>query len=122
MRAGNRDAGALRVTPSANGLSARVNERWGRNLHLGGRRTSISVMTTTRLIDRDVWATLTTAARTATKPAHVAVAYFGKDGADLLPLPAGSKLVVDCGELAVKSGQTCPAALLAMHQRGVSIY
>jgi hypothetical protein len=62
------------------------------------------------------------AATAAVQPAHAAVAYFGQGAANLLPLPAGSKLVVDCGDLAVKSGQTCPAELLKLHERGVSIY
>ena len=77
---------------------------------------------TTTFINSNVWATLTMAATAAVKPAHAAVAYFGQGAADLLPLPAGSKLVVDCGDLAVKSGQTCPAELLKLHERGVSIY
>lgn len=77
---------------------------------------------TTRMLDRSIWQTLTEAARSAKEPAVAAVAYFAEGADKLLPLPSGSKLVVDCGDLAVKSGQTYPAALLKLHDKGVAIY
>jgi hypothetical protein len=63
---------------------------------------------TIALLTKNIWRTLTAATQTRTKPA-VAVAYFGQGAAGLLPLPSGSRLVVDASEGAVKSGQTCPA-------------
>jgi len=52
----------------------------------------------------------------------VAVAYFAKGASRLLPLPPGSRLVVDASEAAVKSGQTCPADLKRLQKRGVVMY
>ncbi len=54
-------------------------------------------------------------------PADVAVAYFGQHAARLLPLCKGSRLVVNASEAVVKSGQTHPEDLLALHRRGVRI-
>ncbi|MDX6767067.1 MAG: phospholipase D family protein [Candidatus Methylacidiphilales bacterium] len=70
----------------------------------------------------DVWPQLTKAARSTQQRCAVAVAYFGKGASRLLPLPKGSILVVNASESAVKSGQTCPADLLAMSKRGVRVY
>jgi hypothetical protein len=56
------------------------------------------------------------------KPSFVAVAYFGKGGADLLPLKRGSTLVVDASEEAVRSGQTSPEELLRLYKNGVRIH
>src|SRR6266849_1013159 len=75
-----------------------------------------------RLMTTGIWDALAKAARRSKKPAHVAVAYFGKGAADLLPLPAGSRLVVDASEAAVKSGQTHPADLERMRRRKATIY
>ena len=55
----------------------------------------------TRLLTQDVWAHLARSAARFKKPSFVAVAYFGKGGADLLPLKRGSTLVVDASEEAV---------------------
>ena len=69
------------------------------------------------------WARLGKAAKTSTKPAYVAVAYFGKGASRLLPLPKRSRLVVDASESAVKSGQTCPAELKTLKiKKRVRIY
>jgi len=68
-----------------------------------------------------VWRTIRKAIRTS-PVSHVAVAYFGRGGSRRLPLERGSILVVDASELAVKSGQTCPAELLKLYRRGVQIY
>ena len=49
------------------------------------------------LLTDHVWQTLTAATKTRVKPA-VAVAYFGQGAAKLLPLPNGSRIVVDASE------------------------
>jgi PLD-like domain len=69
-----------------------------------------------------VWATLTNAAERSSGRSYIAVAYFGKGAARLLPLTRGSYLVVDASDKAVKSGQTCPASLRALLKKGVRIY
>ena len=76
----------------------------------------------TSLITSGVWARITKAAKAAPTKAHVAVAYFGKGASKLLPLRAGSTLVVDMSESAVKSGQTNPGELLKLINRGVAVY
>jgi hypothetical protein len=75
-----------------------------------------------QFITADVWGALSRAARRSKKPAYVAVAYFGKGAADLLCLPAKSRLVVDASEAAVKQGQTNPAELRRMLRRKVAVY
>jgi hypothetical protein len=77
----------------------------------------------TELISEGIWSRLKAAAAGSHRPAAVAVAYFGKGASKLLPLPKGSRLVVDASEAAVKSGQTCPAELKAlMQKKGVRVY
>lgn len=76
----------------------------------------------TSFIQHGLWEQLTGAVRKAKGRADVAVAYFGRDGCDLLPLSAGSRLVVDASEAALKSGQTYPAGLLKLYRKGVAIY
>lgn len=76
----------------------------------------------TKLITDNLWPTLTNAVRSISKPCYVAVAYFGQGGSKLLPLTAGSRLVVDASERAVKSGQTCPDELLKLQRKGVEIF
>lgn len=73
----------------------------------------------TEFFTTEVWKRLKSAARDLTSPVYVAVAYFAQDAAKLLPLPAGSRLVVDASEHAVRSGQTCPADLLVLLNRGL---
>jgi len=65
----------------------------------------------TRMITQGIWRTLSAAAQRSRQPADVAVAYFGQGAAKLLPLPRGSRLVVDASEGRVRSGATCPAEL-----------
>lgn len=77
---------------------------------------------TSELITTAVWDVLSQEARLARRPAHVAVAYFGSGGSQLLPLPTNSFLVVDASDAAVKSGQTCPFDLLKLHRRGVRVH
>jgi hypothetical protein len=53
---------------------------------------------------------------------HVAVAYFGSGASKLLPLKAGSVLVVDMSERAVKSGQTKPSEVSKLLRNGVEVH
>ncbi|MEO8085545.1 MAG: hypothetical protein ABI763_01925 [Bacteroidota bacterium] len=77
---------------------------------------------TTELITENIWSRLTAAAKKSKSKSLVAVAYFGKGGAEMLPLSLGSSLLVDASDKAVKSGQTCPAELLKLYYKGVKIY
>lgn len=79
-------------------------------------------MPTTRLITDDLWPSLTRAVRSCKRPCHVAVAYFGQGAAQMLPLPKGSRLVVDASEPTVKLGLTCPAELLKLQKKDVEIF
>lgn len=76
----------------------------------------------TEFLAETLWPELKKTARASRQRCAVAVAYFGKGASKLLPLPKGSRLVVDASEGAVKSGQTCPADLLAMTKRGIRVY
>ena len=76
----------------------------------------------TTFLQTGLWDQLTAAVRKAKGRADVAVAYFGKDGCNLLPLGAGSRLVVDASVAALKSGQTYPEGLLKLYRKGVAIY
>jgi hypothetical protein len=76
----------------------------------------------TDFMTKGIWKSVTAAAKAARKPSLVAVAYFGQGASKLLPLRAGSCLVVDASENAVKSGQTHPADLKKLQSRGVVIY
>jgi hypothetical protein len=76
----------------------------------------------TEFVSKGIWKALTASAKSARKPALVAVAYFGQGASKLLPLPAGSRLVVDASDNAVKSGQTQPSDLKRLQKRGVVIY
>lgn len=77
---------------------------------------------TTEFIEDGIWTRLTNAAKACRGAAVVAVAYFSEGAATLLPLPKGSRLVVDASEATVKSGQTCPADLLKLHNKRVRIF
>lgn len=74
------------------------------------------------LISDGVWRRLSSAARASARAADVAVAYLGKGAARLLPLPKGSRLLVDASDGAVKSGQTCPDELRKLRLRGVRVF
>ena len=78
--------------------------------------------TLSKLVTGRVWSQITAEARRKRAPALVAVAYFGKNASKLLDLPAGSRLVVNASENAVKTGQTHPADLLRLLKRGVRIF
>jgi len=76
----------------------------------------------TTFLSDGVWKRLKEVCADSRRAADVAVAYFGRGAADLLPLPEGSRLLVDASEEAVKSGQTHPDDLAAMVRRGVRVY
>jgi hypothetical protein len=65
---------------------------------------------------------ITADATKAKQPSHVAVAYFGALGPTLLPLKAGSTLVVDASVGVVGAGMTNPYALDLMLKRGVNVF
>jgi|GEM_PF-719924 len=73
-------------------------------------------------IQHDVWRRITTTVKRRRSRCHVAIAYFGKHGSELLPLTKGSVLVVDATLAAVESGQTHPGELLKLINRGVAVY
>ncbi len=75
----------------------------------------------TEFICDEVWPHLKRSARAARR-GDVAVAYFGVGASEQLPLQRGSTLVVDASEATVRAGQTCPAELLLLVQRGVQVY
>jgi hypothetical protein len=70
---------------------------------------------------KEIWPRITTLAK-KTKRSHVAVAYFGQEARRLLPLGAGSILVVDCHRRSVRGGRTCPHDLLALIKNKVEIH
>lgn len=76
----------------------------------------------TEFIASDIWKRLTASARRFKGNADVAVAYFSKGAARLLPLAEGSRLVVNASEAAVKAGETHPADLKKLQEAGVRIY
>jgi hypothetical protein len=76
----------------------------------------------TELATDRVWTAISRARKKSKGPAFVAVAYFGQDAAELLPLREGSTLVVDASLGQVKAGATHPADLLKLLNRGVRIF
>lgn len=76
----------------------------------------------TVFLSRDIWPQLTKAVRRSRKRCSVAVAYFAAGASRLLPLPKGSRIVVDASERAVASGQTCPTDVLSLVKRGVVVF
>jgi phospholipase D-like protein len=74
------------------------------------------------LVVGNVWTRLRRAQRGKKRRSWVAVAYFGKGAAKLLPLGRGSRLVVDASDNAVRSGQTCPEDLIVLLKRGTRIF
>ena len=76
----------------------------------------------TTFLNARIWPRLTKLARDSRQQCHVAVAYFGQGASKLLPLPAGSILVVDMSEGSVKEGQTSPTEVGNMLRRKVAVY
>ena len=93
-------------------------ERRGKKQWRAGNVNSMGTM----FVSQKIWSQLTEAVRTCRQQCAVAVAYFGAGASHLLPLPKGSRLVVDASERAVATGQTCPADLIRLGKRGVAIY
>ena len=56
------------------------------------------------------------------KRVRAAIAYLGKDGANLLPLKNGDCLVVDMSLGAVRQGMTCPQEIQQLMTRGVRVF
>jgi hypothetical protein len=77
---------------------------------------------TTAFLSHSIWPQLTKATRRCHHRCDVAVAYFGQGASRLLPLAKGSRLVVDASERSVGCGQTCPADLVNLVNRGVAVY
>jgi hypothetical protein len=71
-------------------------------------------------LTQEIWPRLTGFVRKADN-SQVAVAYLGKGASRLLPLKAGSTLIVDLSENAVKAGQTSPQEILKLIRRGVNV-
>jgi hypothetical protein len=77
---------------------------------------------TTAFRSLGVWPEITKTVRASQKHCFAAVAYFSAGASKRLPLPKGSRLVVDASERAVSTGQTCPDDLRKLLIRGVAIY
>lgn len=67
-----------------------------------------------KLLTGNIWSELTKTVRKSRLKSIVAVAYFGKNAANMLPLSKGSVLLVDASVTALKNGQTCPDELLKL--------
>jgi len=76
----------------------------------------------TRFIaNRELWDTIRERIR-VTKGVRAAVAYFGRNGAKLLPLKNGDSIVVDMSLGAVRQGVTDPRAVRTLRRRGVAVF
>lgn len=74
-----------------------------------------------KLLTENIWDTITRSVKKR-KLNYVAVAYFGSDGANLLPLKKGDILVVDASEKTVINGGTDPKSLHILYDKGVRIF
>ena len=72
-------------------------------------------------LTQNIWQTITRSVKKR-KPNYVAVAFFGTDGANLLPLKNGDILVVDASEKTVMNGGTDPKALHILLDKGVRVF
>jgi hypothetical protein len=77
---------------------------------------------TAHLLTSTVWRDITRAAKEHPNDCKAAVAYFGAGANKLLPLKAGSILIVDMSTGAVGSGQTSPEDILALIKAGVEVH
>ena len=73
-------------------------------------------------VRREPWPAITSAVDSANGRVRAAIAYFGTDSYELLPLKEGDTLVCDVSEGAVKSGSTNPTALKKFVKRGVDVW
>lgn len=71
------------------------------------------------LVTKNVWPTI---ANLLGEKTIAAIGYVGKNAAEILPLPAGSKIVIDGSETAVKCGATVPAGVEGLLSNGVSVF
>jgi hypothetical protein len=79
-------------------------------------------MTGTVFLDRDrYWKEIKSRVPVATT-VMAAIAYFGKGGADYLPLRSGDRLVVDLSRGAVKQGVSDPREIKRLIERGVEVF
>lgn len=76
---------------------------------------------TSLLISDDIWRVLPGLVK-STKHIDAAIAYFGQDGAKLLPLKRGDCLVVDMSPATVKTGSTNPYEIEKLIKRGVKVF
>lgn len=68
------------------------------------------------------WSEITARVRRNAHRTDAAIAYLGSDAGRLLPLKSGSRLVANCGELAVRQGMTNPHVLERFLRRGVRVF
>lgn len=73
------------------------------------------------LVNEDIWQTLPDIIK-PTRHVDAAIAYFGHDGAKLLPLKRGDRLVVDMSLATVKAGGTNPYEIEKLIARGVKVF
>lgn len=73
------------------------------------------------LTNEDIWKTIPEIIK-ASKRTGVAVAYLGTDGAKLLPLKKGDRLIVDMSPATVKAGATNPFEIEKLIKRGVKVF
>jgi hypothetical protein len=74
------------------------------------------------LLTNGIWRRITAQIKKQPTRCKVAVAYFGKGAAKLLPLKRGSTVIVDMGRGAVGSGQTKPQEILKLVNKGVDVH
>lgn len=79
-------------------------------------------MSSIELITKNIWTELTKAVKQSETKSMVAVAYFAKNAAKMLPLNKGSVLVVNASLQNLKCGSICPDDLLELYYKGVHIY
>ena len=73
------------------------------------------------LINEALWKTLTERIKTA-RHVDAAIAYFGRNGATLLRLRRGDRLVVDMSTPTVRAGGTDPYEVEKLIRRGVQVF
>ncbi len=73
------------------------------------------------LINCDLWEALVQRVKSARR-VDAAIAYFGRGGAELLPLQCGHRLVVDLSTPTVTTGATDPREVEKLIRRGVRVY
>jgi hypothetical protein len=79
------------------------------------------VSITTFLSNETLWQNLSARIKAA-HHVDAAIAYFGKDGAKLLPLRSGDRLIVDMSPATVRAGGTNPHEVEKLIDRGVQVF